>query len=695
MDREDHSMTDWKRILAGADDDYLTGLSNKGTVKRAHKDRETVRTQILDKSDEGIKVKAGEEEVLIRPVLANSQCSCPSRSICRHIVQAVLVLREVYEAEEGGSSGKMEETEESMALDELWRAILELENQKIIRGLGTRKLREVLEQIRAGNKARITRSSTVCVELPDSDVRVRFLLPLEYSSCSCKKKGFCSHRAAAALWCRAEAGTLCLEAFEKEEESPEDLEGIRTKAGEMKRALEDIVSSGLSRAADESADTLERLAVISHNEGLAAFEDFFRSLQNGYEAYFRRSSSANAGELMEESARLYDRVCRLNQVKTAGELQSLGGFFHMDYEPVGDLELIGITAEAFHSRNGYQGERVYFLEKNTKQWYTYTSARPVYYDSPRGQRRMEKAAAPWGLNVSLEDLAGTEILLKDAKAGRTGRLSSGQNTKGIMKGKYRFDRKDAGQWFYEDFASLFKEQCFLENRWMKQKEEPLRMVCVQAAFWDTARFSPAEQKFSMAVYDSGGRELLAELPYSRREDANIRYLEQIADQAVKGKIPLPVLMGKLYLKEGKMILYPLEIFRWNQDVYNQTAFSDGNPVNICGQETILRINMIEQVYHLLKDISQQMEDLYQGGFRTVHDNTLQMLRVWAVRADERGLSFLGRELEGLCCRLEACRHSLHPVYGPQLEHYVTIVKYLWAAEKKAEFDLAKAYYTQG
>ena len=78
-------------------------------------------------------------------------------------------------------------------------------------------------------------------------------------------------------------------------------------------------------------------------------------------------------------------------------------------------------------------------------------------------------------------------------------------------------------------------------------------MCVQAAAWDAARFSQAEQKFSMAVFDSNGKELLTEMAYSRREDANIRYLERIADQVEKGEIPIPAIAGKLYLKDGKMI----------------------------------------------------------------------------------------------------------------------------------------------
>lgn len=35
----------------------------------------------------------------------------------------------------------------------------------------------------------------------------------------------------------------------------------------------------------------------------------------------------------------------------------------MDYEPAGDMELIGITAEAFQSRNGYQEKRYIFWKR--------------------------------------------------------------------------------------------------------------------------------------------------------------------------------------------------------------------------------------------------------------------------------------------------------------------------------------------
>ena len=105
-------------------------------------------------------------------------------------MQAILVLKDMYEAGEGGIKEEKKEKSEALSSEELWQAVLGIGNQKIIRALGMKKLGEVLGQIRAGKRADIARSSTVLVELPDSEFQVKFLLPLEYSSCTCKKKDF-------------------------------------------------------------------------------------------------------------------------------------------------------------------------------------------------------------------------------------------------------------------------------------------------------------------------------------------------------------------------------------------------------------------------------------------------------------------------------------------------------------------------
>ena len=75
---------DWKQILVVADDDYLVGISNKGIVKRAYKDKEEVNNTVpetLQIGEEQLELQLETETVRICYPLAESKCSCPSRSV--------------------------------------------------------------------------------------------------------------------------------------------------------------------------------------------------------------------------------------------------------------------------------------------------------------------------------------------------------------------------------------------------------------------------------------------------------------------------------------------------------------------------------------------------------------------------------------------------------------------------------------
>ena len=81
-----------RELVADIDDDYLVGLSNKGIVKRAYKDLEGA-SPMVTWEEESASVTLGEESCQIRMPLGESSCSCPSRSICRHVVSAILWLK--------------------------------------------------------------------------------------------------------------------------------------------------------------------------------------------------------------------------------------------------------------------------------------------------------------------------------------------------------------------------------------------------------------------------------------------------------------------------------------------------------------------------------------------------------------------------------------------------------------------------
>ena len=643
---------DWKDRLEDIDDEYLIGLSNKGIVKRAYKDKEEIKAEIGDMGEEA-SVKVGTETVTVRFPLGESKCTCPSRSICRHVVQAILVLREsclkqgngslvqsadaagtgnacqgvdaagtgnagqgvdtagtgnvaqgvdaagagsavqagaassqeaslspeALQAEsgpapkdpaqkqEGAESGR-EAASRTAKAENLKREVNAYPLTALKKILGIRQMQNFVNLTKAGIKPAIRYASVITVELPPQEFGegtvVKLLSPLEYSSCTCHKKELCMHKAAAMLWCQLESGALTGDGLDmlwnagEDGDSPVyDMDKMRDAAGQMKTFLEELLATGLSRTSPDACDYLERLAIISHNAGLARFEGYFRALSDSYDRYFKRKAAFKTEELMAQTARLYRRVSLLMQAKDGGEVLRQAGEFRADYLPAGNLDLTGITMERFQTPTGYEGETIYFLEETSKQWYTYTNARPMFYEPGKRRGRMEKSQAPWGLNLSLEELLKVRIRLTGAKCDPRRRLSSSQETKGEVTAARRLELSDLEGWFYEDFDKLYREQVDKPGKWLKDQEEAgegMNLVCVQPKSCAKADFSRTGQQLSVPIYDKAGREMLVEVEYSKRESGTIKYLERIVEKKT------PCFLGRLYLREGRMRMYPVDVW---------------------------------------------------------------------------------------------------------------------------------------
>lgn len=572
-------MNDWKSRLADVDDDYLVGISNKGIVKRAYKDKEENAAEIASMEEEAA-VKVGEETVTVCFPLGESKCTCPSRSICRHVIQAILTLREccaakgpalTKEAEavsEASKDAPQEEpskagTSQEDASSKVCQEINAYPLASLKKALGTKQLQVLVNQAISGIRPQIQYASVVTVRLPaqeaGSEITVKLLSPLEYSSCTCHKKEMCVHKAAAMLWCKLDAKTLAIEEMEDgiAEERSYDMEKVGEAAAQMQSCLEELFAVGLSRTSQDASDYLERLAVISHNAGLARFEGYFRALFDSYGKYFSRNAVFRAADLMGQMARMYRRVRLLQQAKDNAEVERYAGEFRAEYVPAGKLNLIGIAIEHFENQSGYEGETVYFLEENTKQWYTLTSARPVFYEGGRRGRPTEKGQAPWGLGISLEELLNTRICLTAAKCDERRRLSSSQDTAGEVIGKWKPSPSELSGWYYEDFGALFSEQIGRQQKewlmWESFKEEA-NLVFVNPDSFEKADFSRSGQQLSQRLYDKAGHELILEVAYSKEEAGTIRYLERLSERK------LPCFIGKVYLKEGRIRMRPIMVW---------------------------------------------------------------------------------------------------------------------------------------
>lgn len=616
-------MGDWQSIFREIDDDYLIGISNKGIVKRAYKDMETTSCKLLDKdqneiigesadkylrdfsAEDAIAVKVGEETVHIRMPLGESMCSCPSRSICRHVILGMITLqkiaatvdqetakkadaarateeqndRETAEKETAIKEAAIKETaiKETKADEEtiekkVLQQITDYPLEKLCKSLGVRRLQELIDSARAGKRPQIKYASVVTVQPLAQEMAVKLLYPLEYSTCTCHKKEFCVHKAEAVLWCKLESGQTSVGELEqgRDGSAEYDMEQIQEVVSQMRTFLEELLDTGLTRTPQDALDHMERLATICHNAKLPNFESDWRRLQDSYNKYLKRVASLRIQLLMRQLTTFCTQVELLGQARNVMEVSKLAGVFRAEYTLAPDLDLAGIAMEHFVSKSGYEGETVYFLEENTRKWYTYTQARPVFYDNHANASnhadRHYVQETPWGLQVPLRELAFWHIHLERAKCDSRGRLSSSKETRGELirdrrAGNGTLSIETLGKWYYQDFAQLFEEQFqdqvdALEKNSLSDSDNAAatKLVFLRPSSCEKAVFLETEQKLCMNLYDGAGKAVVVEVVYSKDEAEGIRYLEKITNEK------LPCFFGKIYLRNGRIRMYPIAVF---------------------------------------------------------------------------------------------------------------------------------------
>lgn len=564
-----------ENVLSQFDEEYLIGISNKGIVKRARKDIEAGNSLSLIeiKGDSQWSVAVGEEQVTVLLPLADSRCTCPSRTVCKHIIQAVLYLQQqsLPDAGENRMPEPLDEaadrepafvdTLESTASNTALQVMEEIKTyplSRLIRGLSARGYRSFMAGLSSG-KPDISYGSVITVRLLERDITVKLLSPLAYSSCTCHKKDLCSHKAEAILWCQIEQGILTEEMLAEAgtEDVGFDTEQIAAVIKELEAFTENTFLVGLSRCARDIMEHLERLAVLCHNAGLVSFEGYCRGLKDSYERYFRHSATFDVRKLLSSQLKLMRQTKELARAKSSEELLALAGEFREEYLPVGNLELAGITMEHFVTQTGYEGDIIYFLEKNTGEWYTYSNVRPTFYENKR-KGFTDKAQAPWGLSTTMEQLYKVELKLSRAKCDGSGRLSGTKETKAeIMEGRV-LTRELIENWYFDDFAALY-------DRWFVKgpETEPNRrkLIFVDAYELGEADFSETKQRLKLPLYDKMGKEMIIQVDYSKREASTIRYLEKLKPKEHY------CFLGRIYLKNGRIYMYPVAIYVGEENPY--------------------------------------------------------------------------------------------------------------------------------
>ena len=191
------SLIEQLRII---DDTYLTGISNMGIVNMAQKDLDAsgIRVALSDGMLEAS--FADGTSVVITGTLSNFKCSCPSRTICKHVVMSLLSASQQVGAQSGKNdsnpcqvaepSGNEDTNPPQMAEQSgneddnpcqvaahsgKFEYLLGYKQDTLIVAYGKSVYNDVLFKVMSGETCEIEESTVLILKIMDGAFTVRFL----------------------------------------------------------------------------------------------------------------------------------------------------------------------------------------------------------------------------------------------------------------------------------------------------------------------------------------------------------------------------------------------------------------------------------------------------------------------------------------------------------------------------------------
>lgn len=93
-----------------------------------------------------------------------------------------------------------------------------------------------------------------------------------------------------------------------------------------------------------------------------------------------------------------------------------------------------------------------------------------------------------------------------------------------------------------------------------------------------------------------------------------------------------------------------------------------------------------------EEVLELMTELYQSGFDTVHDSTIQGLEQAVIKTQRYGMKYLSERLEELTGEISASRHQMERKTAQMAELYAKINEYLFLCRQKAAYDRGMEKY---
>ncbi len=571
-------------LLARMDDEAWEAVANRGLLRRARKDLAGGLGVEVVAEDGPVVAAVGEYRVSFPAAgPAAATCTCPSVSVCQHVVAAGLALAagageptvsdQLGESPSPGLgpgptvSDQLGEPPSPRAAaptdDELHSQVMGFTDADLRAHAGLPGLRWAHQWLADHEGApRVDRSRGPSVSLSHPDVTFRYLgggldaLLVDASLPQPKRWDV----VAVLAYQRAHGLVLAAPAApESRGPTARDLTIDQSRA-ELRAAAErlvlDCVRVGLSRLSPAMHERFETLATWAQGATYPRLARVLRRLADHVELLLHRSGLADEHRMLGELSVTHALIRALDEAANAGEAPvHLVGRARSAYEPVRSLDLVGLGSLPWLSQTGYHGLTSVFVRPDRGDVLTWTDARPTTLAGFDPVRRYREPG-PWGGLRAPATTAGATVRLTDARVSDDGRISGTERTSAMvlpMTGSEVADTLRVGESFAEALSAFDPRRQSLLGA---ASSRGSGWVTVRPARWLPAVFDEARQLLTWRLVDPRGDVLDVEVRWGPLSRHLVTRIEALSTR------PVPegaLLVVRVAPSGGRVVAEPLSL----------------------------------------------------------------------------------------------------------------------------------------
>jgi hypothetical protein len=555
------TQTDWCVLT----DDDLISLTNRGTVRKAHKELETAECRAEWTEDaRGLTVQWSDGPRCHFPQhgsLHQAECSCVMMRLCRHIVRSVLDYRRRY-AEQAAAAAKAtadaRATADTSATADASATLApepwspgEVSDEQLTQSFNKSLLTKARRDFNQGILAEVLPGERPMVRFEHPRVCVRFLKRADprYARCDQHGNNPCEH-VVMAVWAArrlppGQPGGLV--------STPIQLPDATEPLAQLQQQLHELIELGISTVGKVWRDRLTRLEQVCRKNSLLWLAELITELLHEYDCYTQTDARFDPERVAAITGELLARIAAIRRNNGAlPELLVRG--VSVAKQTLAQTQLVGLGCTLTAGRSEWLA-RVYLYDLKGRS----LAVLQQNFNRDQPSRTFEAIgqSKPAGSPYSLAELSCHQIALASATITEAGWLRLKQaNHSHTRVGRYLPDYR----WEQlpeplrqDDFAELIRELTLHPPASLRARQAGADFRVCAVAGCEQVHFDQAQQQLLAVLRDQANKQAMLVVPYYAAGHTSFEWtLHSLLHRAEQ----LRFVSGRVRLSAGRLCITP-------------------------------------------------------------------------------------------------------------------------------------------